>query len=249
MVAAKLSVLILTEDTGEDAHATVTAVARKLLLLLEPGLDVERISFDRADERARAGMGFNCYNSSNPRDHGKKVALAQAIATHLLIADFPTAVFVHIDGDGPWSGRDPEFLCDNVRCFNDDIRERVRALLVRHGHGERLEHLAMLVPFWSIESWLFQNTRVALELCRKHHPRYVSAVPLFEAWRDTPAALDEVVRPKREVSFGSKFNRELAEQDLPAGRLKRLGLSFADTLERADRPALRRLLASLTHAA
>lgn len=242
----RLSVLVLTEDTGEDAHATVSAVARKLLLLLEPGLDVKRISFSRADERGRAGMGFNCYNSSNPRDHGKKVSLAQAIATHLLIADLPTAVFVHIDGDGPWSGRHPEHLCDNVRCFNDDIRERVRALLVRRGCSERLEHLALLVPFWSIESWLFQNTRVALELCRKH-PRYASAVPLFEAWRDTPAALDEYERPKNAVSFGSKFNQELAESEFPAGRLQRLGLSFADTLERVGSPALRRVLASLMH--
>lgn len=247
MVAAQLSVLVLTEDNGGDAHAIVVAVARKLLLLLEPGLDVERISFSRADERARAGMGFNFYKSRNPRDHDKKVSLAQAIATHLLIADFSTAVFVHIDGDGPWSSHDPEHLCDNVRCFNEDIRERVRALLVRRGCSERLDHLALLVPFWSIESWLFQNTRVALELCRKHHPRYARAVPLFEAWRDMPAALDEYERPKDAVSFGSKFNRELAENEFPAGKLKRLGLSFTDTLERAGHPALRRLLASLTH--
>lgn len=247
MVAAKLSVLILTEDTGEDAHATIVAVARKLLLLLEPRLDVERVGFSRAEERARVGMGFNCYASRKPRDNDKKVLLAQAIATHLLIADVATAVFVHIDGDGPWSGRHPEHLCDNVRLFRADILQRVRAILSGRGRADLLEHLTLLVPFWSIESWLFQNTRVALELCERHHPRYASDVPLFEGWRNSPGELDETVRPKDAVRFGSKFNRALAEDKFPAGQLQRLGLSFADSLEQAGRPALRRLLAGLMH--
>jgi hypothetical protein len=240
-------VLVLTEDTGDDAHATIVAIARKLLLLLEPGLDVQRVDFSRADERARVGMGFNCYKSSNPRDYEKKVRLAQAIATHLLSADTSTAVLIHIDGDGPWSAHHPDYLCDNVRLFREDVLERVRAILARRECVEQFEHLALLVPFWSIESWLFQNTRVALELCETHHPRYASDVPRFKAWQNAPTALDEHERPKDAVRFGSRFNRKLAEDKFPAGQLQRLGLSFADTLERADRPALRRLLASVTY--
>lgn len=113
-MSERLSVLVLTEDTGDDAHTTVSSVAKKLLLLLEPGLDERRLSFGRADERARAGMGFNCYASRSPRDYDKKVRLAQVIATHLLIDDLRTAVFVHIDGDRAWSARDPDDLCENV---------------------------------------------------------------------------------------------------------------------------------------
>ena len=93
-MSERLLVLVLTEDTGDDAHATIAAIAKKVFLLLEPGLDERRLSFGRAEERARAGMGFNCYKSSSPRDYDKKVALAQAIATHLLVDDVRTAVFV-----------------------------------------------------------------------------------------------------------------------------------------------------------
>jgi hypothetical protein len=249
VVTPTLSVLVLTEDNGADAHATITAIVRKMLLLLEPRLDMQRLSFGRADERARAGMGFNFYKSRNPRDRDKQVSLVQAIARHLLIADGPTAVFVHIDGDGPWSRHHPEHLCDNVLRFREKVLEPVQALLTRQGCSQYLEHLALLVPFWSIESWLFQNTRVALELCRQHHPRYARAVPLFTGWQQTPEALDEQERPKDAVAFGSRFNRELAEQEFPAGRLKKLGLSFADSLQRAGTAGLRSLLASLAHPA
>lgn len=38
----ELSVLVLTEDTGEHAHATISAVTRKLPLLLEPPGSVAR---------------------------------------------------------------------------------------------------------------------------------------------------------------------------------------------------------------
>ena len=140
MVSERLSVLVLTEDTGDDAHDTISAVARKLLLLLEPGLDERRLYFERADKPARAGMGFNCYKSGSPRDYGKKVLLAQAIATHLLTDDVRTAVFVHVDGDRAWSARDPVDLCENARRFNDSARSTIRATRApsrssRPGHG------------------------------------------------------------------------------------------------------------------
>lgn len=246
-MSERLSVLVLTEDTGDDAHDTMSAVARKLLLLLEPGLDERRLRFERADERARAGMGFNCYKSRKPRDYGKKVLLARAITTHLLTDDVRTAVFVHVDGDRAWSARDPVDLCENARRFNDEILRRVEALLVMHGRPSALERLALLVPFWSVESWLFQNTGEALRICQEH-PQYASCVPQFEAWSRSPATLDEQERPKRAVSFHDRYNLRLAK-GLPAGRLQRLGLSFAETLARADRPGLREVLTAISRRA
>jgi hypothetical protein len=244
-VSERLSVLVLTEDTGGDAHDTICAVAKKILLVLEPGLDERRLSFDRADERARAGMGFNCYTSRSPRDYDKKVRLAQSIATHLLLADLRTAVFVHIDGDRAWSTRDPEHLCANVKRFNEEVRVRVEALLLRHGQTSAIERLALIVPFWSIESWLFHNTAEALRICHEHHPHYESAVPQFAAWSRSPAVLDEQERPKRAVCFHDRYNARLAH-GLPAGRLQRLGLSFTETLARADRPGLREALTAVS---
>jgi len=118
-VSERLSVLVLTEDTGDDTYKTISAVAKKLLLLLEPGLDERRLHF------ARAGVD----------------------------------------------------LCENVRRFNEEVRARVEALLLRRGRTSALERLALLVPFWSVESWLFQNTSEALRICQEHHPRYAYAAP------------------------------------------------------------------------
>jgi len=114
-VSERLSVLVLTEDTGDDAHDTISAVAKKLLLLL----DERRLHF------ARAGVD----------------------------------------------------LCENVRRFNEEVRARVEALLLRRGRTSALERLALLVPFWSVESWLFQNTSEALRICQEYHPRYAYAAP------------------------------------------------------------------------
>ncbi|HEY8378709.1 MAG TPA: hypothetical protein VIK91_19590 [Nannocystis sp.] len=249
MVAQPLAVLLLTEDTGDDAHAVIAAVVKKVLLLMEPSLDLGRLVFARADERARAAMGFNCYKSRNPRDYDKKLRLAQAVASHLLREDCPTAVFVHIDADRRWSARDPEHLCDSVFCFQQEIVERVRSILAARGAAEKIEHLALLVPFWSVESWLFQNTEEALRICAETHPRHESAVSLFERWRVHPEELDEQKEPKELVSFGAKYNRRLAENGFPAKRLRQLGLSFAHAVERAERSRLRRLVASASREA
>lgn len=246
MVAAGFSVLVLTEDTAADAHATVTAIAKKVLFLLEPALDIDRVSFGRADERARAGMGFNCYKSRNPRDHGKKVALAQAIATHLLHADGPTAVLVHIDADRPWAG-DHDAACENVMRFHEAVLGRVATLLEREGQRDRLARLALLVPFYSIESWLYQNTSEALKICQEQHPRHASAVTQLEGWRDAPHTLDAQPQPKDATSLGSKYNRRLAESSFPARRVYKLGLSFTHSVDHA-RPGLATLLLDLRRA-
>lgn len=240
----ELAVLVLTEDTGNDAHATVCAVARKLLRLIEPGLDERHLHFDQADELARAGMNFTCYKSSNPRDYAKKVTLAQAIARHLLTDERDTAVLVHVDADGPWSTRDEVHLCANARRFSEEIVRRVAALLEQQRQPHRLDQIALLVPFWTLESWLYQNTREALRLCQD--PKYRDDTRHFELWQQSPHLLDEHERPKDTVRFGAKYNLDLASKGFPAGRLHQLGLSFAAAVE-AARPRLAPLLAAHTH--
>lgn len=245
MVKRELSVLVLTEDTGNDAHAIVCALVEKVLFLLEPGLDRQQLRFDQATERARAGMGFNCYKSATGRDHDKKVDLAQAIARYLLVTDRDAIIFVHVDADGPWSTRDETHLCDNARRFTEEIVRRVAAILEQQQQPHRLEQIAMLIPFWTLESWLYQNTREALRICQEY-PQYRGEAAHFELWQQRPHLLDEHVRPKDTVRFGSKYNLRLASEGFPAGRLYQLGLSFTAAVEGA-RPGLAPLLAAHTH--
>lgn len=241
MVGEKLSVLVLTEDTGDDAHAVITAICTKIMFLIAPLLDERRLQFRPATKTVQAGM--NCYKSRKLRDNGKKVDLVQAIADHLLGGDGRSVVFVHVDGDRRWSERTGKHLCDNAQTFDTEILRRVRALLETRGQGDKIEQLVMLVPFWSVESWLFQNTEEALRICAETHPRYKSAVSHFERWRDYPQDLDEHEQPKDSVKFGAKYNRRLAENGFPAKRLRQLGLSFAHAVERAERSRLRLVVA------
>lgn len=245
MVGNKFSVLLLTEDTGDAAHAVLVAIVQRILFLIEPSLDVKRLAFSRADQRARAAMGFNCYKSRAPRDHAKKLLLAQAIVNHLLGADGPSAVFVHVDGDRKWSDRDEPHSCENVRKFHDEILSRVRELLASRGKAARLDHVALLVPFWSIESWLFQNTDEALKICAESRPRYDSAISHFERWHAEPHRLDEEAYPKRTICFEAKYNQRLAENRFPARRVRELGLSFADSVSRVERSSLRAYIQGL----
>lgn len=245
MVKRELAVLVLTEDTGDNAHDTVCAVVEKVLFLLEPGLDRQKLAFGKATERARAGMGFNCYKSASGRDHDKKVDLAQAIARHLLVTDRDAIIFVHIDADGPWSTRDEIHLCANARRFSEEIVRRVAAILEQQQQPHRLDQIALLVPFWTLESWLYQNTREALRICQEY-PQYRGEAAHFELWQQRPHLLDEHVRPKDTVRFGSKYNLRLASEGFPAGRLYQLGLSFTAAVEGA-RPGLAPLLAAHTH--
>lgn len=246
----ELSVLVLTEDTGDDAHATVRALVEKVLFLLEPGLDRQQLRFDRATERARAGMGFNCYKSAGQRDHGKKADLALAIARYLRVEGRDAVVFVHIDADGPWSTRDQTHLCDNARRFTKEIVHRVAGFLAadarrtQRDETHRLQQIALLVPFWTLESWLFHNTREALRICQD--PKYRDDAQHFELWQRSPHLLDEHERPKTTIRFGAKYNLRLASEGFPAGRLHQLGLSFTAAVE-AARPALAPLLATHTH--
>ncbi|WP_434421913.1 hypothetical protein [Nannocystis pusilla] len=238
--------LLLTEDTGDDAHAVVKALVEKMLFLVEPGLDVKRLSYPRADERARKGMGFTCYKSKSPRDYAKKLSLAEAIVRHLLRSEGPALVFVHVDGDQRWSERDREHLCDNVHRFDEEILTRVRSILDKHGHIDVLERIVYVVPFWSIESWLFQNHEEALKILAETHPRYEEALARFEEWQRQPHVLDEQPYPKDVVRFQAKYNRRLAENRFPARKVKDLGLSFAAAVRRLEQPTLRSLLAGFS---
>jgi hypothetical protein len=233
-MAVRLSILLLTEDTGGDAFETVKAVAHKLLFAVDGAIDISRIEFSEADEAARVGMGFHRYRSKNPRDNRYKVDLAQSIATRLLRGDLDPFVFVHVDGDRKWEerGQEPdEPLCTNKRDFQRDVLPRVQALLEQARRSEQSVRIRFVVPFWSIEAWLYQNTREARKICDEHAPRYERDRDIFDGWEREPRALDEFVQPKeRGPSFHDKFNRQLAAS-LPGAKVRAVGKSFAHTIE------------------
>ncbi len=215
-----LSVMVLTEDSGAGAYDTVHALAKELLKLLVPGVRTHRIDFKPLDdENARRAMHANLWKSTNPLDQPSIRLLIRSIITELL--KDTGFVLYHIDGDRPWSERDSS---ENVRGFRSrmlpPIEAGVRFQLQRQPHdaqepGKRMKRLQLVVPFYSIEAWLYQNTREAGRLCEQEgcgqcYPQKLAA------WEQDRASLDEVTQPKNALCVQDKHNARLASSGFPA---------------------------------
>jgi hypothetical protein len=229
-----LSVMVLTEDSGDDAYATVHALAKEALKLLVPGVHTHRIDFKPLDDaNARRAMHANLWKSTNRLDEPNIRLLIRSIANELLKeAGF---VLYHLDGDRPWSDRESS---ENVREFNRRIREPLKAALnaglqkqrlPSSAVDERMKRLRMLVPFYSIEAWLYQNTREATHLCATEGCG--TCQPKLDTWAQERSSLDEEHQPKEALCLRDKHNARLATSGYPAGEVYEAGASFASAVD------------------
>jgi len=225
-----LSILILTEDSGEAGYSTILALTGEMLHLVDPDATRDGIEFEPIDnEEARRALRGNAWKDEGPDAHQTSTALARSIATKLLEDD--GLVLFHIDGDRRWSDRKAS---ENLKKFKKSFEVRIRQLLAgKLGDGKaieaRMSRLVILAPFYSIESWLYQNTEAAIRLCQKHHRG--KDVDRFSAWREDRGLLDEELKPKKQVCLADRHNRELAASGFPAAEVHAAGKSFKDAIE------------------
>jgi hypothetical protein len=227
-----VSILVLTEDSGKHAHDTIAALCKKMLQLVEPACQTHRIDFEPANQQARQVVNANRWKSNKP--HRELVTLRQTIATK--IREETGFVFFHVDGDCAWSERDSS---STPTLFEKQITGPVRALLltgatrrepVSQPEASRLlGRLRLVMPYYSIEAWLYQNIDVALALCRQHHRG--EHVERFESWKDNRHEIDELVKPKETVCLRSEHNKELAEAGYPARVAYEVKTSFAAAVD------------------
>lgn len=236
-----LSVLLLPEDSGDDAFATFLNLMKELLKQVDPSVQTQpdKLAFEPVrNQQALRALQANIWKSEKQKDHGKQVELVRTLATQLMLEN--GWAFFHFDGDRAWANRDSS---ENESKFKTRVRERVQRLIqeelekrerqagkvpaakdIEARAARRTSRLKQVVPFYSIEAWLFQNTRVAIRLCQKHYSG--RDVPLFQKWEREREALDEVLKPKEAVCLGSKHNRELASDSFPAREARAAGKSF-----------------------
>jgi hypothetical protein len=225
-----MSVLVLTEDGANDAFETVAAISKKLFQALVPRVATNRIRFEPSPEAAHAAVTGNRWRGTAPEDDRLRRVMLRSIATKLLEGD--GFVLFHYDGDTVWSKRD---RATTGRQFEQIVREGVRRILLsvlekRGSPGEGVEaeasgflsRLREIVPHYSIEAWLYQNTRVAIDLCKRECGRHEAQ---FRAWEADRSLLDEVDKPKEVCCLGSRHNRELAAA-FPTPELLDAGGSF-----------------------
>ncbi len=221
--------MVLTEDSGAGAYDTVHALAKEMFKLLVPGVRTDRIDFKPLkDENARRAMRGTDWKSTNPLDQPNIRLLIRSIITELLKDD--GFVLYHIDGDRPWSEHNSS---ENVREFHSrilpPIEAGVRTYFQRQSHasevpGERMKRFCLLVPFYSIEAWVYQNIREARRLCeetgcKRCHEKLAD-------WEKNRASLDEVIKPKAELCFKDKHNAHLASSGFPAQEVYDAKASF-----------------------
>lgn len=236
--APGVSILVLTEDSGKHAHDTIAALCKKMLQLLEPACQTQRIAFEPAKESARHVVNANRWKSG--KKHRELVDLVQTIAT--TICEHNRFVFFHVDGDCAWSRRGST---DSVEKFESRIIRAVRARLLAGGVRKEpipaseveslLMRLRLIMPFYSVEAWLYQNTDVAIALCHAQHGG--KDADRFTRWKEHRHELDELPRPKDELCLQDKHNKELAERAYPARAVYEVKASFAaavDSLRACD---------------
>lgn len=244
--AAGLSVLLLTEDSGDWAFETFRSLAKELLKQVDEHVQTHKISFEPVrNKQALQSLHANVWKSTKARDRQKRVELVRTLATQVMLED--GWVLFHFDGDRPWTAREPS---ENVEQFKKLVREEVKQLVVlklseqRKGSSPqelelharaRMARLKTVVPFYSIEAWLFQNTREAIRLCEVHHGG--RDVEKFQAWAQDRTALDEVLKPKEAVRLGAAHNLDLASNGFPARDVRAAGKSFAAVVDALSQDA------------
>ncbi|WP_438030873.1 hypothetical protein [Sorangium sp. So ce233] len=245
---ARLSIVILTEDSGEDGRATVEALVGRMLDLVVPGYGRHRVDFLPSEPREEEAMRGNVWKTDgrNPREHERRIRLLRYIARKLLLPD--TFVVFHVDGDRPWAERNAS---ENIAKFERRVLTQLPHVVERaHANVSRarlrskdaleppapalpLEHLLLVCPFRSIEAWLYQNVRRASEICRREHGgRHVGDI---EAWDGMREKLDELPAPDQSLCLKKSYNLELASHGFPAQLAYDVRKSFAESVDRMGR--------------
>lgn len=226
-----LRILVFTEDSGKYAHATVVALVEKMLRLVDKHYQRGRLSFEPPEEADALVARANFWRSTSPEHFRQRVSLVRSIATK--VAEETGFVFFHIDGDCPWSQRETS---QTRRQFEEHIVDKVRNLLSAKRPDwtpeeieRRTARLCVLVPFYSIEAWVYQNTEHAIALCRKHYRG--KDVERFEEWQAYRERIDEVTQVKEAVCIKSKHNLELARNAFPYREACGAGTSLAAAVE------------------
>lgn len=242
-----LHILILTEDSGDEG--TLRALSLRMLRLVDSSYREQRVDLEPASDATRRAMRGNHYAARTTAGHRDRVNLARDIARYLL--DERGFVLFHVDADQAWEDREKQ--SDNIRRFHEIVKPNVEQAVVDLLAGLQsardttaiMSRLHLVSPYWCIESWLYQNTVVAGDLCRKHYSG--RDAPRFEYWKEHRDELDEEDKPKAQICLHDRYNHDLASQGFPARAVDEVGKSFHETVERLrSSPALVAALAA-TH--
>lgn len=229
-----MRVLLFSEDGSGRSRDVLRFLFLRMCRLVAPGSQTQRIEFEDGRRELAAIVQGAQWRSRSGKDHRRRVDLHQGIA--IFLAQDRHFVVFHVDGDTTWSNREASAI---RRELETEIRRLVRQVIAASrnptiaSQAERLAgKLLEVIPHYSIEAWLYQNTAVALEICQRHHG--CSDRERLESWQKDRSLLDEIEKLPETTRLGRQHNLELA-QDFTnhlATEVERAGKSFAATVIR-----------------
>lgn len=238
-----LTLVVLTEDSGASGWRPVVSCVRAICGSLIANIDWSRIGVlpreDQSDA-VRHALAGNRWKGRDALSHSRRIDLVRYIANQLLAREGEARfVFFHVDADRRWSDGRPE-ACENGTKFRDLIARNVRIQL--QGALEKMDRsseldalvsrLHLVVPCTMIESWLYQSTTRAAELCRTRSCAGAHAAQ-YQAWESDRTLLDEVAQLKSRSDIHCLLDADkttLAEA-LPVEAMRQVGRSFAATVD------------------
>lgn len=220
-----LKFLLISEDSGRDWLQVQRRFAQLLLRSIDSEADLSRVEYTPLDhESARFAARANRWREQKPDapvDESVRVLL-RSIATQILVSN--QFCSFHFDGDSTWSNREAssaysmfdEVVTTRIR---REITERLRASAVPEVELSTrvdavLSRLLLVVPHYSIEAWLFQNTDVLRAACARRNAgehALAECSARCDEWAADRALLDEVAAVKSAVCAGDTANGALAE--------------------------------------
>jgi len=226
------SILIFSEDSAKEASPTLRLVVLQMLGLVDSESQSGITKIEPGDELHNPAVHANFWKSKEQRDHKKIADLVMYTGEMLASGRF---VLFHVDGDCVWRKRR---RCDTEKRFQKVIGARVRQVVGmakpvkegRIGLDECMQRLVLIMPYYSIEAWLYQNTKVAVALCHRHHQGLHA--DKFAHWEQHRDELDEAEKVRDTVCLHSKHNLELAGDGFPAKEVHDVKKSFAEAVGR-----------------
>ncbi len=223
---------VLTEDSDPGArshsHDTWAALLRRMCRLIDPACQTQAGQIDviQPELAVRAMMAGNGWRETTR--HPRQVQFWRTLADELLAG---RVLVFHVDGDTGWSGRvsstnveqTEQIAVRRLRMALEDLPAPIDAERI----SELMTRFVRMHPFRAVEAWLLQNTPVLRRLCKDlGRPELLGDIDEWEADATLLDEIDGTQQPKRQMPFGSRHNRELAEQGFPAQRVFEAGKSF-----------------------
>lgn len=223
----RLEIVFTTEDGSAAAPDVMEALLDKTLraVCARTGWHGEW-TLHPLPENLRRAASATVWRARRGPDQPRRAPLVRYLADHLAKGADAIVVF-HYDGDCRWTERPSSAAA----AFDTLIRTPIG-----HVGGSRVasSRLVEWVPYWELESWLYQHTRECVAICEERGDP-LGAGHFAEIAR-ARAVLDEVEHPHEDPRFrtvGKGHNLRLASSNaFPADAVWRVGASYADAAAR-----------------